>query len=130
MTAPVQQLKLSRIGQVGIMVKNLEEATAFYRDKLGMQHLFTAAGMAFFDLGGVRLMLGQASHTDQSHAPTFLYYVVDDIHGAFQTLKDRGVTPFEEPEMAYRAGGVELWLAIVKDMDNNMVALMQEKKVA
>jgi len=125
-----QDLKLNRIGQVGIMVKDLDAATAFYRDKLGMQHLFTAAGMAFFDLSGVRLMLGQGSSTDQSHAPTFLYYVVDDIQAAYKTLKQRGVTPFEEPEMAYRAGGVELWLAIVKDMDNNLVALMCEKKTS
>jgi predicted enzyme related to lactoylglutathione lyase len=95
-----------------------------------MQHLFTAAGMAFFSLGDVRLMLGQASGTEQSPCPTFLYYRVDDIHAAYETLKRRGVTPFEEPEMAYSAGGVELWLAIVKDMDGNLVALMCEKKAA
>src|SRR5690349_19319554 len=107
-----QELKLNRIGQVGIMVHDLEAATAFYRDKLGMQHLFTAAGMAFFSLGEVRLMLGQGSGTGP--LPTFLYYRVDDIHAAYATLKARGVTPVEEPEMAYRAGNQELWLAIVK----------------
>ena len=124
---PNQELKLSRIGQVGIMVHDLEAATAFYRDKLGMQHLFTAAGMAFFSLGEVRLMLGQGSGTGP--LPTFLYYRVGDIHAAYATLKSRGVTPVEEPEMAYRAGKQELWLAIVKDMDGNLVSLMQEKAV-
>ena len=129
MTSPREDLKLSRIGQIGIMVKDLEKATAFYRDKLGMQHLFSAAGMAFFSLGDVRLMLGQASGTEQNPCSTFMYYRVDDIHVAFEVLKQRGVTPFEEPEMAYSAGGVELWLAIVKDMDENLVALMCEKRV-
>ena len=121
-------LALNRIGQVGILVQDLDAAVAFYRDKLGMQHLFTAAGMAFFGLGDVRLMLGQAQ-TGQP-ASTFLYYKVDDIHAAFAALKARGVSTVEEPELAHRAGNMELWLAFLKDLDGNLLALMSEKTVA
>lgn len=119
---------LDRVGQIGIMVKDLEAATAFYRDKLGMQHLFTAAGMAFFSLGDVRLMLGQAGG---NHSPsTYLYYKVEDIEAAASTLQGRGVRMIEAPELAYRAPGMELWLALFEDMDHNIVALMREKSAS
>ena len=109
------------------MVKDLEAAAAFYRDKLGIKHLFTAPGMAFFDLNGVRLMLGQASK--DAPPSTFLYYQVEDIHAAAQSLQERGVKMVEAPEIAHRAPGMELWLALFQDMDGNVVALMAEKKV-
>jgi len=121
------ELHLDHVGQLGIMVKDLDTAVAFYRDKLGVKHLFTAPGMAFFDLGDIRLMLGQAS--PESPASTFLYYKVADIHGAFATLKARGVPVVEEPELAHRTPQMELWLAQFKDMDGNPVVLMSEKKL-
>lgn len=122
-----QDLRLTRIGQIGMMVKDLDAATAFYRDKLGVKHLFTAPGMAFFDVGGIRLMLGQA--TAEYPAATFLYYMVDDIDSAAAVLKARGITQAEAPELAHRAPGMELWLSQFRDMDGNVVFLMCEKKV-
>jgi methylmalonyl-CoA/ethylmalonyl-CoA epimerase len=121
------EVTLDRIAQVGMMVKDLDAATAFYRDKLGVKHLFTAPGMAFFDVGGIRLMLGQA--TAEYPAATFLYYKVDDIDSAAVTLKARGVTQVEAPELAHRAPGMELWLSQFRDMDGNVVFLMSERKV-
>jgi len=128
MSAEPQGLKLSRVGQIGIMVKELEAAVAFYRDKLGIKHLFTAPGMAFFDLGDIRLMLGQATTPEHEGSSTFLYYKVDDIHRAYETLKARGVPAVEDPELAHRAPGMELWLAQLKDMDGNPVVLLSEKR--
>ena len=125
------ELRLGRIGQIGILVQDLDSAVAFYRDKLGVKHLFTAPGMAFFELEGMRLMLGQASLSEQKPpTSTFLYYLVDDIQQAFHTLVERGVTPVEEPELAHRAGGRELWLAQLKDLDSNPVVLMCERAAA
>lgn len=124
---PAHDLKITRVGQIGIMVRNLDQAVEFYRDKLGMQHLFTAGGMAFFNLGEVRLMLGQSGPQDP--LSTFLYYRVDDIDTAYRALKERGLTVVEAPERVHRAGTVELWLAIFKDMDGNMLYLMCEKTV-
>lgn len=121
------EFSLGPIAQVGIMVKDLDRAVAFYRDKLGVKHLFTAPGMAFFQLGDVRLMLGQA--TAEYPAATFLYYKVADIDDAAATLKARGVTQVEAPELAHRAPGMELWLAQFRDMDGNVVFLMCEKKI-
>ena len=59
---------LSRIGQIFVNVKDLGRAIAFYRDILGMTFLFQAPpAMAFFDCGGIRLMLGVADRPDLGH---------------------------------------------------------------
>jgi catechol 2,3-dioxygenase-like lactoylglutathione lyase family enzyme len=49
---------ITNIGQISIIVHDLQRATSFYRDALGLPLLFTAGNLAFFDCGGVRLMLG------------------------------------------------------------------------
>ena len=54
--------RLSTIGQIAMPVKDLSHAVAFYRDVLGMKFLFQAPpALAFFDCGGVRLMLDAAA---------------------------------------------------------------------
>ena len=108
----------------------MEAATAFYRDKFGMKHLFSAAGMSFFDLGEVRLMLGQVANPGERHPASLIYYRVEDIESAASTLKQRDVRMVEAPELAYTAAGVELWLAFFHDMDENAVGLMCEKRTA
>jgi len=130
MSKSAGKLELKRVGQIGLMVKDVETATAFYRDKFGMKHLFSAAGMSFFDLGEVRLMLGQVANPGERHPASLIYYRVDDIESTVDTLKQRGVHMVEAPELAYTAGGVELWLAFFHDMDENVVGLMCEKRAA
>ena len=53
-------MALGALGQVHISVTDVEASVAFYRDVLGMTHLFTVPGqpMAFFQSGEVRLYLG------------------------------------------------------------------------
>jgi methylmalonyl-CoA/ethylmalonyl-CoA epimerase len=127
MSGDPSDLKLGTVGQIGMLVKNMEAATAFYRDQLGLRHLFSGGGMAFFDLAGTRLMLGQA--TPEQPSCTYLYYAVDDIHAAYGELIRRGVKSHEEPELAHRAGNMEIWLAFLKDPDGNLLALMSQKTV-
>ena len=57
MNAAAAGIGISRLGQIAITVHDVERATAFYRDTLGLTLLFTAGKLAFFDCGGVRLML-------------------------------------------------------------------------
>jgi len=58
MSGTTANLGITSIGQISIIVHDLQSATAFYRDALGLPLLFTAGNLAFFDCGGVRLMLG------------------------------------------------------------------------
>ena len=60
------------VGQIHITVTDLDRAVEFYRDVLGLEHLFTVAGqpMAFFDAGGVRLYLGRTEDKRFVSRPT------------------------------------------------------------
>jgi catechol-2,3-dioxygenase len=55
-------------------VHDTERATAFYRDVLGLKHLFTAGQLAFLDCGGVRLMLSPPSGPQYDHPSSILYF--------------------------------------------------------
>ena len=48
---------LSQLGQVALRIHDVDRAIEFYRDALSMKFLFSTGTMAFFDCGGVRLML-------------------------------------------------------------------------
>ena len=59
---------IERIGQVAIVVQDVEKAVAFYRDTLGLRLLFQAPPkLAFFDCAGVRLMLSLPEKPEFDH---------------------------------------------------------------
>jgi methylmalonyl-CoA/ethylmalonyl-CoA epimerase len=120
---------LSEIGQIALTVGNIEEATAFYRDVLGMPFLFEVPGMSFFQCGDTRLLLGESESEQQSAGSSILYYRVDDIDAAHETLKQRGVEFVRDPVLTHKAEDHELWLAFFNDLDGHTLALMCEKPV-
>ncbi len=127
MTAAETELSLSEIGQIAINVRDLDAAIAFYRDTLGMKFLFQAPpGMAFFDCGGIRLLLGVTEDAEGQKPASIIYYRVEDIDAAHRILSSRGVQFEREPEVAHKAEGYELWLAFLRDPDGNLLALMSE----
>jgi methylmalonyl-CoA/ethylmalonyl-CoA epimerase len=117
---------LSQIGQISINVHDLERAVQFYRDKLGMKHLFTVPKMAFFDGAGIRLMLGIPETLELDHPSSVIYFKVGDIQGAFKTLSTRGVKFESEPHLIAKMPDHELWMAFLRDSENNLLALMSE----
>ncbi|HEX7182411.1 MAG TPA: VOC family protein [Thermoanaerobaculia bacterium] len=120
------RVTLSQIGQIAINVRDIERAVAFYRDTLGMRFLFQVPNLAFFDCGGVRLMLGKAEKPEFDHPASILYYKVDDIQSAWQTLSSQGVRFEGEPHLIARMPDHELWMAFFRDSEDNMLALMSE----
>ena len=120
---------LSRIGQIAVNASDLERAVAFYRDVLGMRFLFQVPRMAFFDCGGIRVMLGLAERPEFDHPASVLYYQVAEIAAAHRELASRGVAFEAEPHVVHRAPGQELWLAFLRDSEGNPLALMEERKV-
>lgn len=118
---------LSTIKQIAVNAYDTERATAFYRDKLGMKHLFSAPpDLAFFDCDGVRLMLSPPDKPEFDHPSSILYFKVDDIQQATKTLMDRGVTFIEQPELVANMGSYDLWIGAFRDSENNVLALMSE----
>jgi methylmalonyl-CoA/ethylmalonyl-CoA epimerase len=122
-----QGFGLSKIGQIAVNVHDLARAVKFYRDVLGMRYLFEAPPkMAFFDCGGLRLMLGEAERSEFDHPASIIYYDVADIKDTAEVLKSRGVTFESDPHLVADLGTRELWLAFFKDTESNMLALMSE----
>jgi predicted enzyme related to lactoylglutathione lyase len=118
---------LNQIGQIFVNVKDLDRAIAFYRDILGMTFLFQAPpNMAFFDCGGIRLMLGIADRPDLNHPASTIYYKVEDIERIYETFKARGVEFIVKPHLVAPMPTYDLWLADFKDSEGNFLALMSE----
>jgi predicted enzyme related to lactoylglutathione lyase len=120
------ELKLSTIGQLSMRAKDLQRAIAFYRDTLGIRHLFTFGTLSFFDCGGVRLMLGIPEKPEFDHPGSVLYFKVDDIRAAHATLEARGVTFEGPPHLIAKMPDHELWMAFFRDSESNLLALMCE----
>lgn len=117
---------VSRIGQIAITIHDIDRATAFYRDALGMKMLFAVPGMSFFDAAGIRIMLAMPSTPDQDHPGSQIYFTVDDIHAAYETLKGRGVSFIDRPHFIAPLAKADLWITSFHDLDKNTLSLMSE----
>lgn len=123
-------MRIETIRQVALAAPDLDASVDFYENTLGatLMAKYDQAGLAFFDLSGIRLML------EKRAAPATLYYWVDDLEGACEELKSAGVAIESEPHMIFKddagtfgdAGGEE-WMAFVKDPAGNMVGLATRK---
>jgi catechol 2,3-dioxygenase-like lactoylglutathione lyase family enzyme len=121
---------LAEIGQIAYVVSNIETATAFYKDKLGLSFLFSAPPkLAFFDLSGIRLMIAEPENAAESNKVgnnSTLYFTVSDIQQTFETLKSRGVPVKDTPHVIANMGEYDLWMAFFADPDDNLIGIMSE----
>jgi len=125
--ANLNDFGLSTIGQIAVNAHDLDRAVGFYRDKLGMKHLFTVPPkMAFFDCAGVRLMLSLPEKPEFDHPGSVIYFKVSDIQQASKTLTERGVQFEEQPLIVANMGSYDLWMAFFRDSENNFLAMMSE----
>ncbi len=122
---------LSRIGQISMTARDLDRAVRFYRDTLGLTFLFTAPPqLAFFDCGGVRLLLDVPLDKEFDHPGSILYFTVGDIRQEYQTLVSRGVEFRKEPHLIARLPDREVWMAFFDDTEGNTLALMSEPRLS
>jgi catechol 2,3-dioxygenase-like lactoylglutathione lyase family enzyme len=128
-------MKLS-IAQVSLVVKDYDEAIAFYRDKLGFSlvadHYLPEQDKRWVVVApagdhGCRLLLAKASDTqqearigDQTGGRVGFFLYTDDFWRDYQVYSDRGVEftgrPREEP---YRT------VAVFRDLYGNLWDLLQ-----
>jgi methylmalonyl-CoA/ethylmalonyl-CoA epimerase len=118
-----------RIGQIAITVRDLARSRDFYRNTLGMKHLFDAGNMSFFQCGEIRLMIG----TSEEPVPaggTILYFRVQDIHQTHAALDAQDVVFLQRPHLVARMPDHELWMAFLNDPDGHVLGLMSEVPLA
>jgi len=117
-----EETKLGPIGQIARSVSDIQASETWYREVLGLPHLFTFGTLAFFDCAGTRLMLSQEGGAAKE---SILYLRVPDIAAAHDRLAARGVKFTHAPHMIHRhANGMEEWMAFFEDPDGRPLALM------
>lgn len=120
---------ITRLGQIQMRAHDVERATGFYQDVLGLKLLFKAPpNLAFFDCGGVRLMIDKPEKAEFDHPGSILYFAVPDIQAAHTRMKEQGVKFEDEPHVIARMPDHDLWMNFFRDSEGNLLALMSEVK--
>ena len=118
---------LGPIGQVSRRVRDIDAAVSWYRDVLGLPHLYSFGDLAFFDAGGTRLFLSAVDDGVGERGGSTLYFRVEDVHAAAESLSRRGVTFTSAPHLIHRhESGVEEWMAFFDDPDGHPLAIMAQ----
>ena len=124
-SSSMSQVQIGPIGQISRSVSDTGASAKWYRDTLGLPHLYTFGTLAFFDCGGTRLMLSQEG--GGATKESILYLRVPDIAAAHDALKQRGVRFTHAPHMIHRhADGTEEWMAFFEDPDGRPLGLMSQ----
>jgi len=117
--------KITQIGQVARTVSDTAASEKWYREVLGLPHLYTFGTLAFFDIGGTRLMLTQEK--GGAAKESILYMRVENIALAHAALQSRGVKFTHAPHMIHKhADGTEEWMAFFEDPDGRPLAVMSQ----
>ena len=115
--------KFLGVGQISRSVTDIKAAEHWYRDVLGLDHLYTFGDLTFFDCGGTRLMLSQAE--DRPGDESLVYLRVPDINAAHKRLADKDVEFVNAPHMIHRHDdGAEEWMAFFNDPEGRALAIM------
>ena len=119
------ELSLGPLGQISMLIRSASTTEAWYRDVLGLPHVFTFGDLVFFDCGGTRLFLREVPNAEW-RSSSILYFLVPEIAEAHAALSGRGVAFTGAPHMIFRddATGTEEWMAFFNDPDGNTLAIM------
>jgi catechol 2,3-dioxygenase-like lactoylglutathione lyase family enzyme len=110
--------------QVALAVKSMDNARSFYRDVLGLPMLFEVPGMMFFQLQGLRLMVGQAQSAEQPIGGSVLYFDTPEFEDMSLELERKGVTFRGPAQTVQRTETQDLKLREFLDPDGNALAIM------
>jgi len=130
MVTTASTVGISRIGQIAINIKDLDRATEFYRDVMGLPLLFSTGKLTFFNCGGVRLMLSALEKPEFDHPSSIIYFAVPDIKVAHEQMLGGGARFEDEPHLIAKMPDHDLWMTFFRDSEGNLLGLMSEVKRA
>lgn len=118
-------MDIAGVAQVSLLIRDVARAVDFYRDTLGLRHLFTFGDMTFFDVQGLRLYLHEVPD-DEWKPGSVVYFLVDDIGATHRRLEARGVKTTGMPHVVYtdESSGTQEWMAFFEDTEGNVLALL------
>ena len=119
-------LALGPIGQIGFAVSDVDRAEEFYGGALGLKKLFRFGTLAFYDCGGVRLLLDQVATPEEALRGSPVYFRVPDIALARKALEERGVPFVDRIHLVAPMEDHDLWMTFFNDPDGHVLALMME----
>jgi methylmalonyl-CoA/ethylmalonyl-CoA epimerase len=122
-------MEIQKVGQIAVPIKNLDRAVQFYKEILGLPHLFSSNGLAFFDCNSLRLLLSVPENNEYAQSSSIIYFQVENIHASYEELVRKEVTFIDEPHLIAKMGQTETWMAFFKDSEDNTHALMSEFEV-
>jgi len=118
------RLELGPIGQLSLLARDAKRAENFYRDVLGLTHLYTFGDLVFFDANGTRLFI-RAVPEEEWRPSSIVYFRVSDIDAAWRAAEESGAATTSGPQRVHRHGdGTEEWMAFFEDTEGNTLALM------
>lgn len=117
---------LNQIGQIAVIVDNVDMAEKFYENILGIRKLYRFGNLVFFDCAGIRLLLESSQVEPFTPHSSVVYFRTPDIRIAYRELKSRGVIFTDEPHLIAQMEDHDLWMVFFKDPAGNTLALMQE----
>lgn len=117
------EVSFERVGQIARTVSDVKKSEAWYRDVLGLQHLYTFGTLAFFECGRTRLMLSGEKGT--AEAESVIYLTTPDIKASYAALQAKGARFTHAPHMIHKhEDGTEEWMAFIEDPDGRPIGLM------
>jgi predicted enzyme related to lactoylglutathione lyase len=117
------------IGQIAITVNDVAKAKSFYRDILGLKFLFDAGpNLAFLGAGPVRIMLTTSQGSGMPGKNSVLYFKVAGVESVYAAVVAAGAKAERAPQLTAKMPDHDLWIGFVRDPDDNLVGLMEEKR--
>jgi catechol 2,3-dioxygenase-like lactoylglutathione lyase family enzyme len=120
--------ELTGVMQLAIPAKDIERATAFYRDKLGLKLLMNGPNMAFFDCAGVRLYLDANPGTLEAGKNSMIYFRTGNIEKAHAAFISRAVPIHQPPQVIASLPDRDVWLMWIRDSESNLLGVMEERR--
>jgi catechol 2,3-dioxygenase-like lactoylglutathione lyase family enzyme len=120
--------ELTGVTQIGISVRDIDRATAFYRDTLGLPLLMNSPNMAFLDCGGVRLYLDGNPGSAEAGGNFLIYLRTSNIDQAHASLQQQGVDVHKEPHTIAKLPDRDILLMWIRDSESNLLGIMEERR--
>ena len=112
--------QLSRIAAVMLGVRNLPQAIAFYKDKLGLEVIMQESELALMQCGSVILGLSPRHANAAPLAEAVeISFGVDNLRATHKALGEKGLVFLGEP----RAVTPTDWAVHFKDVDGHLLSL-------